>query len=771
MKTILYFTLTLITLLTLTFVPNSFAQEDSPEYVVRLIYFLPSDREPQPDIDTDIDSMIKEVQQFYADQMEAHKFGRKTFQLETDAHGNAIVHHITGKFEDKYYVDAGDAYVKAWNEVGEVFDTSQNVYLVVIDTSDERISGERHVAGRAKPIGYRGGLAAISTFGILLDASTAAHEIGHTFGLLHDFSSTDRIMSWGPTSWGPGGSAHLSKCAAEWLDVHPHFNTNQPQTADNAPTMLKMLPTSFVSAPNTIRLRFEITDANGLHQAQLFVADDPNERGILDCKYLDGNQHTTVEFITTEIIPKDEDIRLKVIDVHGNQWGKTFPIDITSVLPSPNTVSIPNLNLAAAVRKEIGDSITTQTMQNLIKLSTVGMDIQITNLAGLEHAHHLKVLQIDGPKPFVNDQVVLDLSPLAGLSQLKNLSIVNMNIADLSDLEGLTKLEFLLLYNNGLSDISPLAKLTNLKSLQISDNLISNVSALGNLTQLSWLKLPRNNISDISPLAKLKRLTYLDIEGNPISDISPLENLTQLHTLYLTNLGISDVSPLAKLTELRSLQLWTNRISDISPLANLTQLRSLILTVNKISDVSALSKLIRLERLNLLHNQISDVSPLKELVNLQELHLHGNPIKNRKPLYELLEKNPDIKIYLKWGGKPLPVNLSHFRAELSDAGVILKWTTESEVDNAGFYIYRSETKDGEFKVVNPTMIQGAGTTGERNEYTWTDTIAKPNTVYYYRIEDVSHAGVREQLGTVRLRGLVSASGKLTTRWADLKAEH
>ena len=37
-------------------------------------------------------------------------------------------------------------------------------------------------------------------------------------------------------------------------------------------------------------------------------------------------------------------------------------------------------------------------------------------------------------------------------------------------------------------------------------------------------------------------------------------------------------------------------------------------------------------------------------------------------------------------------------------------------------------------------------------------------------EDVSHAGVRKQLATVRLKGLVSASGKLTTRWADLKTQ-
>ncbi len=159
------------------------------------------------------------------------------------------------------------------------------------------------------------------------------------------------------------------------------------------------------------------------------------------------------------------------------------------------------------------------------------------------------------------------------------------------------------------------------------------------------------------------------------------------------------------------------------------------------------------------------------MVNLQYLYLEGNPIKNRKPLLELLRKNPEVKIYLKNRKDPLPVTLSHFRAELSNAGVSLKWITESEVDNAGFYIYRSETKDGDFKVVNPSMIQGAGTTSERNAYTWTDTTAKPNVAYYYRIEDISHAGVREQLATVRLRGLVSARGKLTTIWADLKAEN
>ncbi|MCE2415420.1 lamin tail domain-containing protein [Candidatus Poribacteria bacterium] len=120
-------------------------------------------------------------------------------------------------------------------------------------------------------------------------------------------------------------------------------------------------------------------------------------------------------------------------------------------------------------------------------------------------------------------------------------------------------------------------------------------------------------------------------------------------------------------------------------------------------------------------------------------------------------------------GGALPVQLSQFRPDLTETGtVVIHWTTESEVDNAGFNILRSQTRTGEFKVINAQLIPGAGTTAERNTYTWTDTTAKPNVVYYYQIEDVSLGGERQTLATVRLRGLVSATGKLTTQWGVLK---
>ena len=120
-------------------------------------------------------------------------------------------------------------------------------------------------------------------------------------------------------------------------------------------------------------------------------------------------------------------------------------------------------------------------------------------------------------------------------------------------------------------------------------------------------------------------------------------------------------------------------------------------------------------------------------------------------------------------GIQLPVSLSFFRAALESGEVVIRWTTESETDNAGFNILRSHNKDGAYKQINTELIQGAGTTGERNSYKWVDPTAKVGVVYYYQIEDVSFAGERQLLTTSRLKGYISAKNKLTTTWSELKS--
>ena len=52
------------------------------ESLVRIIYFLPRDRTMQPDIWNKLDTLIRNVQRFYADQMEHNGFGRKPSPLK-----------------------------------------------------------------------------------------------------------------------------------------------------------------------------------------------------------------------------------------------------------------------------------------------------------------------------------------------------------------------------------------------------------------------------------------------------------------------------------------------------------------------------------------------------------------------------------------------------------------------------------------------------------------------------------------------------------------
>ena len=120
-------------------------------------------------------------------------------------------------------------------------------------------------------------------------------------------------------------------------------------------------------------------------------------------------------------------------------------------------------------------------------------------------------------------------------------------------------------------------------------------------------------------------------------------------------------------------------------------------------------------------------------------------------------------------GGALPVELSNFSMARTEAGaVVLTWTTESEVDNAGFNLRRSEKRASGFTLLNPALIAGAGTTGERQTYTFTDTSAKPGIEYYYQIEEVAFDGKRETLVTRVLPGPVSASNRMLTTFGALK---
>ncbi len=496
-------------------------------YIVRPIYLRGHGLQHNPEITVKIKNMMREVQQFYADQMEIYGFGKKTFQFETDADGNAFVYHINGRPFTEYQKVPGF----------DRFDASKNIIRLVF-VEDLNPNTESYPGGIGHGDGHSG-YAEVVSFGI----EVAAHELGHAFGLPHDF----RYPTYGNAGYlmAYGNQNILSQCAAEWLDVHRYFNTER--TTTDGDVTIEVLP-PLRHPPNAIRLRFNVTAPAGLHQARISGYDpsgtfiERHDRGgLIACKLLNGNPSETVEFVIPPLSSDTFSVVLTVVDKHGNTGGTSYTVDVPSVLPE-QPISIPDPNLAAAIRKEIGETITTRTLFNLIELSADG----ITDLTGMEYA-----------------------------SNLRELVARYGSISDISPLSGLTQLRFLSLGYNNISDISPLSKLKNLRNLYLNGN----------------------NISDISPLAELKEIHWLDLEGNNISDVSPLAEPTQIRWLYLSNNNISDVTHLVKLASViplrNSLRLYLdqNNISDISPFLALDPLgtsRSLWLSVwgNPLSDAS-----------------------------------------------------------------------------------------------------------------------------------------------------------------------------------------
>ena len=292
--------------------------------MVRLIYFLPRDRSTQWDIDTQMDTLIKDTQQFYAEQMQGSGFERKTFTFETDVTGKAMVHHVTGKFNDWYY--RNDTLDKVMEEINEQFDRSKHLYLIAIDIGSEIIDAQWCGQGGFDWSG--GGKAIIPASGSCFNLGVTAHELGHAFGLEHDFRDDAYIMSYG------GRARHrLSPCAAKWLDASRFFNTSE--IAYNEPTTIQMLP-PLAYPPNATSLRFEVADVDGLHQAQLIiptaVGDPADGVKLHGCKSLDGEMNR-IEFITTGLrAAAANEVIFRVIDVNGNFTQETYSINMDNVV-------------------------------------------------------------------------------------------------------------------------------------------------------------------------------------------------------------------------------------------------------------------------------------------------------------------------------------------------------------------------------------------------------------------------------------------------------
>ncbi len=100
------------------------------------------------------------------------------------------------------------------------------------------------------------------------------------------------------------------------------------------------------------------------------------------------------------------------------------------------------------------------------------------------------------------------------------------------------------------------------------------------------------------------------------------------------------------------------------------------------------------------------------------------------------------------GDYALPVALSGFSVRRVPGGNELEWSTQSEVNNLGFNIYRAATADSvapeqaSYRKLNTMLIAGAGNTSTENHYSFTDGSPISTAFSWYVLEDVDYSGQR-----------------------------
>ena len=156
-----------------------------------------------------------------------------------------------------------------------------------------------------------------------------------------------------------------------------------------------------------------------------------------------------------------------------------------------------------------------------------------------------------GPLGFVLDRTVRvnldgrmdalnDLGPLARLTNLERLGLVNTDAADLAPLAGLANLRELFLDTTGVTNLGPLAGLTNLHTLWVGGTGVTDLAPLARLTNLERLSLGGAGVTDLAPLTRLTKLELLDLLGTRVTDLAPLAGLKSLRWLNVPRETITE---------------------------------------------------------------------------------------------------------------------------------------------------------------------------------------------------------------------------------------
>ena len=318
-----------------------------PPRRIRIIYFLPSDRTPREGAVDSIRSRLLRAQEFFADALEAHGHGQRTFSWETDDNGELVVHRVDGQHPDAHYLRS--PFYTMYPELELQFDFSVGLYVLVMDSSTGLVGRS---AGTAGAWDENRGFALVP---YEFRWQTAAHELGHAFGLMHDFRDPSYIMSYGGTE-----RDALSECHAGYLSLNHYFQPDGPMEDTTPPTIQHLSATpyrvQYPAGSKSVPLELSVSDPDGLQQVWMWLKTPSTHRGsggleLAACLKMNGEEEAIVEFDFDGSIPStpfsaladktQHWVIIVAVDGHGNIRKGGRPSIIVEELPPERTGPIP----------------------------------------------------------------------------------------------------------------------------------------------------------------------------------------------------------------------------------------------------------------------------------------------------------------------------------------------------------------------------------------------------------------------------------------------
>ncbi|MDQ3734575.1 MAG: hypothetical protein M3400_11370 [Actinomycetota bacterium] len=170
-------------------------------------------------------------------------------------------------------------------------------------------------------------------------------------------------------------------------------------------------------------------------------------------------------------------------------------------------------------------SVMTESKITALSLTCVG-DVDPVDLRPLRFTPRLRTLSA---RPC--HRLELDLGPVADLPDLTELKIGNAQIQDVEALATLMNLVELRL-DGPIADLTPLAGLAELRELTISDSEVTDLTPLAGLTELRTVLLTGAPVLSVEPLLALTRLQSFDVgtAKEPVDQMEALMALPRFRT-------------------------------------------------------------------------------------------------------------------------------------------------------------------------------------------------------------------------------------------------